>query len=204
MGIDVGSCASPADSSGSEDAKPASKQPANQETGFSDDGDTDSAIDSNQQSGSRESSEDGDSEQLESPGSAGPPASHDVSEDEAESSSDESQARDLEVAKHIDATRKYVPPALRQQGTCDERDDVEEREASTASEARALADVARQIRGLLNRVASANLGKVARQVADLFLTVPRHAVIDAIVTSAMQVRVHPNQSLVCSRSHRVP
>jgi hypothetical protein len=65
-------------------------------------------------------------------------------------------------------------------------------EASIAADApqahaQALAAVRRQIRSLLNRVASANLGAVAQQLANIFAEVPRHLVIDAIVSSTMQV-----------------
>lgn len=87
-------------------------------------------------------------------------------------------------------TAKYVPPALRERRASSAQAECSGSAGAhdSGEHARELAVVRRQVRSLLNRVASANLAPIAQQIAAIFSSVPRHAVIDAIAASTMQVR----------------
>lgn len=89
------------------------------------------------------------------------------------------------------APQKYVPPARRNAAPASAAAaEAELARAATAAEAAErpeLAAARRRVRSLLNRVATANLGGIARQLAELFMQAPRHLVIDTIVSSVMQV-----------------
>ena len=89
---------------------------------------------------------------------------------------------------------KYLPPAKRQRaapgavGAAPESASMKKGLLEGPAEQPELLAVRRRIRSLLNRVASANLGGIAQQLAAVFMQAPRHLVIDTIVSSVMQVR----------------
>jgi hypothetical protein len=95
------------------------------------------------------------------------------------------------------AAAKYVPPAMRKQQLRQERatlrmahdgqGDLRTKQDASMGQTPELERVRRQICSLINRVASINLAKVAQQLSDMFMQVPRHAIIDVIVTTTMQV-----------------
>ena len=89
------------------------------------------------------------------------------------------------VHVHAAAAPRYVPPALRRGGAAQAAATSDRVEPNTAHQ-QELEGVRKHIRSLLNRVASTNLGAIAKQLADTFAEVPRHLVIDAIVASTMQ------------------
>ena len=89
------------------------------------------------------------------------------------------------VHVHAAAAPRYVPPALRRGGAAQAARTSDRGELITAHQ-QELEGVRKHIRSLLNRVASTNLGAIAKQLADTFAEVPRHLVIDAIVASTMQ------------------
>ena len=93
-------------------------------------------------------------------------------------------------AKPDATSARYVPPALRERRESSAQASSSPIGAADGGgeHARELAVVRRQVRSLLNRVASANLAPIAQQIAAIFSDVPRHAVINAITASTMQVR----------------
>lgn len=84
---------------------------------------------------------------------------------------------------------KYVPPALRRDAEARELPTIHERQGSQQAAAH------RQIRRLLNRVATANLMGIASEVSSLFGSMPRHTVISTIKQGLMQVS--HNHAVLC-------
>jgi hypothetical protein len=78
----------------------------------------------------------------------------------------------------------YVPPHLRE--NVERARNGTSGGATTPVGAEQLA-VFREVRSQLNKVASANVGTTAQRIAAAFEEHPRHIVIDAIVTTTMQV-----------------
>lgn len=93
----------------------------------------------------------------------------------------------MHYQKHAGLEAKYVPPAARKLATKAAAEDNTARPKSAAGVKEDRAVVQRKVRSLLNRVAVANLPRVASELAEMFNAAPRHIVAACIVDSIMQV-----------------
>ena len=88
------------------------------------------------------------------------------------------------------AKAKYVPPAARRQATnamAADSDTARQQSDAAEKSKEERAAVRRKVRSLLNRVAVANLPRVASELADMFNAAPKDVVATSIVDSIMQV-----------------
>lgn len=97
-------------------------------------------------------------------------------------SDDDEEAVDMQLEDETAAKPKYVPPAARNAKR--QAPTVETKEVSQEERAA----IQRKVRSLLNRVAVANLPRIASQLAEVFDSAPKPLVASCVTESIMQVR----------------